>query len=167
MIKAKKIVPIIHGGGQENGFRSGTENMPGICGFAAAAKEGAASHHSDAVKISDLRAYAIERISASCPEISLNIPKDHAPHILSVTLPSIKSETMLHFLSSKGICVSSGSACSSHSQKTSSALLAFGLLPKEADCTVRVSLSRYNEKSDIDALADALAEGLGTLVRIR
>ncbi len=167
IIKAKKIVPIIHGGGQEGGFRSGTENMPGICGFAAAAKEGAASHPSDIARICELHAYAVEKISAACPEISLNIPKDHAAHILSITLPSIKSETMLHFLSSKGICVSSGSACSSHSQKTSSALLAFGLLPKEADCTVRVSLCRYNEKSEIDALVDALAEGIGTLVRIR
>ena len=167
MIKAKKIVPIIHGGGQESGFRSGTENMPGICGFAAAAKEGAAAHAAYMAKIGELCAYAVDKIRSACPEISLNIPKDHASHILSVTLPSIKSETMLHFLSSKGICVSSGSACSSHSQKTSSTLLAFGLTPKEADCTVRVSLCRYNEKSDIDALADALTEGLGTLVRIR
>jgi cysteine desulfurase len=74
---------------------------------------------------------------------------------------------MLHFLSSKGICVSSGSACSSHSQKTSSALLAFGLTPKAADCTIRVSLCRYNEKSEIDALVAALAEGIKTLVKIR
>ena len=167
MIKAKKIVPIIHGGGQEGGFRSGTENMPGICGFAAAAHEGAAAHPADIAKICDLWAYAVDKISAACPEISLNIPKDHAPHILSVTLPSIKSETMLHFLSSKGICVSSGSACSSHSQKTSSALLAFGLTPKAADCTVRVSLCRYNEKSEIDALVEALADGIKTLVKIR
>ena len=167
MIKAKKIVPIIHGGGQESGFRSGTENMPGICGFAAAAREGTASNPSDIKKICEMRAYAVEKIGTACPEISLNIPKDHAPHILSLTLPSIKSETMLHFLSSKGICVSSGSACSSHSQKTSSSLLAFGLTPKEADCTVRVSLCRYNDKHEIDELVDALAQGIATLVRIR
>jgi cysteine desulfurase len=74
---------------------------------------------------------------------------------------------MLHFLSAKGICVSSGSACSSHSKKTSSALLAFGLDPKEADCTIRISFSRYNEKEEVDELVKALAEGLSTLVRIR
>ena len=167
IVKAKKLVPIIHGGGQETGFRSGTENTLGIAAFAAAAKEGATNHPSYIAKISDLRAYAIERINEECPEISLNIPKLPAPHVLSATMPSIKSETMLHFLSSKGICVSSGSACSSHSKKTSSALLAFGLAPKEADCTIRISFSRYNEKEEVDELVKALAEGLSTLVRIR
>ena len=167
MIKAKKIVPIIHGGGQESGFRSGTENTLGIAAFAAAAKEGRALHPTQIAKICELRAYAIERISEACPEISINIPKVAAPHILSLTMPNIKSETMLHFLSSKGICVSSGSACSSHAKKTSSTLLAFGLTPKEADCTVRVSFCRYNEKEEVDALVEALEAGLSSLVRIR
>ncbi len=167
MIRAKKIVPIIHGGGQEAGFRSGTENTIGISAFAAAAKDGAASHPSYIVKIADLRAYAIERITEECPEISLNIPKIPAPHILSVTMPNIKSETMLHFLSSKGICVSSGSACSSHSKKTSSALLSFGLTTKQADCTVRISFCRYNEIAEVDALIEAIKTGVSSLVRIR
>ena len=167
IIKARKLVPIIHGGGQETGFRSGTENTLGIAAFAAAAKEGATNHPSYIAKISDLRAYAVEKIKMECPEISLNIPKLPAPHVLSATMPSIKSETMLHFLSAKGICVSSGSACSSHSKKTSSALLAFGLDPKKADCTIRISFSRYNEKEEVDELVKALAEGLSTLVRIR
>ena len=167
IIKAKKLVPIVHGGGQESGFRSGTENMPGICAFAAAAKEGSGSIASDVSKMREIRAYAIEMIGKACPEISLNLPKDAAPHVLSATMPSIKSETMLHFLSGKGICVSSGSACSSHSKKTSSALQAFGLEPKQADCTIRISFSKYSEKEQIDELVRSLSEGLATLVRIR
>ncbi len=165
MIKAKKIVPVIHGGGQESGYRSGTENTVGIAAFGAAAEEGARGFSSDVAYMRELRDHAIERLSDK--DVKLNLPNNSAPHVLSVTLPRIKSETMLHFLSSKGICVSSGSACSSHSKKTSSSLVAFGLSPKEADCTIRVSLCRYNTKEELDALVDAINEGLKTLVRIR
>lgn len=167
MIRAKKIVPIIVGGGQESGYRSGTENTVGIAALAAAAKEGSDSFSADAEKMRGLREYAISLISEKCPEIKLNLPRRAAPHVLSITLPSIKSETMLHYLSAKGICVSSGSACSSHSQKASATLLAFGLDPKAADCTLRVSLCRYNEKEDIEALAAALQSGLAELIRIK
>ena len=99
--------------------------------------------------------------------VSVTNPARHAPHILNITLPKIKSETMLHYLSSMGISVSSGSACSSHSKKTSRALLAFGLAAKEADCTVRISLCENNTKADIDALCDALEKGILSLVRIK
>ena len=167
MIRAKKIVPIIVGGGQESGYRSGTENTVGIASLAAASKEGSATFAEDMSAMRELREYAISRIGEKCPEIKLNLPKRAAPHILSLTLPSIKSETMLHYLSAKGICVSSGSACSSHSQKSSPTLLAFGLDARAADCTVRVSLCRYNEKEDIEALATALQSGLAELIRIK
>ncbi len=165
MIKAKKIVPVIYGGGQEDGYRSGTENTVGIAAFGAAAEEGARGFADDIAHMRALRDHAIERLAET--EVKFNLPQNAAPHILSITLPNIKSETMLHFLSSKGICVSSGSACSSHSAKTSSSLVAFGLTPKEADCTVRVSLCRYNTADEVEALTDALAEGIKTLVRRR
>jgi len=114
----------------------------------------------------DLRQYAIEKLSAL--DVPLNLPiGDTAPHIINLTLPNIKSETMLHYLSGRDICVSSGSACSSHSKKTSRALLAFGLTEKQADCSLRVSLGEYNTKEDIDALCVSLAEGIATLVRIK
>jgi cysteine desulfurase len=74
---------------------------------------------------------------------------------------------MLHFLSSKGIFVSSGSACSSNSQHVSSALVAFGRTPDEADHSLRISLSHRNELSDIDALCEALEEGLTKLARVK
>ena len=98
----------------------------------------------------------------------LNIPTGkRAPHILNLTLPDIKSETMLHHLDSRGICVSSGSACSSHSVKISSSLAAFGLTAHEADCSLRVSLSAQNDEYEVDQLSEALEKGIANLVRIR
>ena len=100
--------------------------------------------------------------------LALNIPQGtRAPHVLNLTLPDIKSQTMLNFLSSRGIMVSSGSACSSHSNHPSEALLAFGLDAHAADCSLRVSLSAYNTESDIDALTVALEDGVKSLVRIK
>ena len=89
------------------------------------------------------------------------------PHIISLTMPDIKSETMLHFLSGRGICVSSGSACASHAKKISRALAAYGLSDRAADCTIRVSLAHINSKEDLDALCAALGAGLSALIRIR
>jgi len=165
MIKEKRIVPFLTGGGQESGMRSGTENTLGILGFAAAAKEGFSNMQQDVAYISELREYAKEKLAAL--DVRINEPQKAAPHVLSLTLPNIKSQTMLSYLSGQGICVSSGSACSSHSTNTSPTLIAFGIAESEADTTVRISLSRYNTREDIDALAEALADGIKTLVKIR
>lgn len=163
IIRTKKLVPIIHGGGQMSGYRSGTENYPAIAGFGTACKYLKNSIMTDIAQISLLREYAVERLSEI--DVKLNLPKIAAPHVLSVTLPGIKSEVMLHYLSSEGIFVSSGSACSSNNKKTSSALKAFGLSDFDADCTVRVSLSKHNTKEDIDKLVSVLSTGIDTLVR--
>jgi len=164
LIKEKKIVPVLLGGGQENGFRSGTENTIGIAAFGAAAAEGISSFAYDVCKMNEIRQYAIDKLSKE-PCVTLNLPKDPAPHIINLTLPNIKSQTMLNFLSGKGICVSSGSACSSHSGKVSETLLAFGLTQVQADSSIRVSISKYTEKSDIDALVEAISLGIKILVR--
>lgn len=167
IVKAKKISPIILGGGQESGFRSGTENIIGITGFAAAAKEQYSKLTSNIEYINGLRTLAENEIS-KIPGVKLNIPSGaRAPHILNITLPHIKSETMLHFLSSENICVSSGSACSSRSNHRSRSLLAFGLTPNEADTSIRISFSEYNTENDVMALARLLSEGVSTLVRIK
>lgn len=166
IIKAKQIVPLIYGGEQENSFRPGTENTVGIAGFGAAAEEGANRLSENILSITELKKYAIDRILGTGAFV--NLPEgEAAPHVISIRLPDIKSETMLHYLSANDICVSSGSACSSHSRKTSRALLAFGLAEREADCTIRVSLCESNTREDIDALCDALAKGIETLVRIK
>lgn len=163
--KAKQLIPTLYGGGQQKGYRSGTENLPAILGFSAAADEVFAKLSERADSMRSVREYLIEKLSGM--EVSLNLPPVSAPHVLSVTLPSVKSEVMLHFLSSKGVLVSSGSACSSNHPGTSTPLLSFGLAPNQADCTVRLSFSAENTKEEADVFIDALAEGLKTLVRIR
>lgn len=164
MLTKKKIIPFLPGGGQEFGFRSGTENTIGIAGFAAAAKEGAAQFRTSAAGMLTVSEHLIRGFAKR--GIAVNLPPVRAPHIVSLTLPDIKSETMLHFLAQRGIAVSSGSACSSHARHPSRTLLAFGLTPAQADCTLRVSLSGENTIEEADALLAALDEGIATLVRI-
>ncbi len=164
LLTQRSIVPVYGGGGQEFGLRSGTENLIGIAGFAAAAKRGFAQRAGFAGTTAALAQRLVEGLQGS--EITLNLPQKRAPHILSITLPDIKSETMLHYLSGKGIAVSAGSACSSHAKAPSATLLAFGLCAEAADCTLRISLSQENTPEDIDALVAALQQGVRELVRI-
>ena len=164
-LKRRDFIPLLLGGGQEQGFRSGTENIIGIAGFGAAAKEGHANLATDLTHLADLRTYAIEKLSPL--SVRFNLPSGKcAPHILNLTLPDIKSETMLHALSAEGIYISNGSACSSHSHKVSSALTAFGLPASEAECSIRISFGVQNTRADVDALADALERAINRLVRI-
>lgn len=166
LLKRRALIPYVVGGGQEEGLRSGTENVAGIAGFGQAAEDGYANLTANLTAMREVRDYAISRLS--CMGLTVNLPAGNAaPHIVSVTLPAVKSETMLHFLSAKGIYVSSGSACSSHSHRVSRTLTAFGLDEFAADCTLRVSLSEQNTKEDIDALSTALQAGLDELVRVR
>lgn len=165
----KGLAPVIFGGGQEFGLRSGTENVPGIAAFGKAIEIEFGALIENEKKLRGLRDCLIEKIKsdAALCEISITEPPVSAPHILNITLPKIKSETMLHFLSSENIFVSSGSACSSNSQHKTSALVAFGRSENEADTSVRISFSHENEAADIDALCDALIRGLSKLSRMR
>lgn len=167
IIKARGIVPLTLGGGQEGGLRSGTENVPGIAAFGEAIRLALPKVRERYAELSELREYLIGKIEsdAELREISVTNPAKHAPHIINLTLPHIKSETMLHFLSSYGIYVSSGSACSSNSAHVSSALLAFGRNEDEADSSVRISLSYKNTKAEIDRFIEVLKEGLAKLSR--
>ena len=169
VIKKRGLAPVIYGGGQALGLRSGTENVPGVAAFAKAATLAHAEIKDSVAKMNSLRERLIDRITTDerLSEISLTLPKNHAPHILNLTLPSIKSETMLHYLSSEGIYVSSGSACSSNGGHLSSALTAYGRSDSEADSSIRVSFSHTNSEEDVDALVEALAAGLSKLARIR
>lgn len=169
VMKLRALSPVIFGGGQEMGLRSGTENVPGICAFAEAVRVGRAKMHDSIAKMSSLRERLAERIKTdpALASISPTLPKNHAPHILNITLPGIKSETMLHYLSSLGIYVSSGSACSSNTGHVSSALTAYGRSASEADSSIRISLSPSTREDEIDALVNALIGGLTKLARVR
>ncbi len=159
VIKSKRIVPYILGGGQENGFRSGTENVPAAAAFGEAVRHGFNYDNALARR---------EQLISSLPEgVRANVPVSFVPHIISLTLPDIKSETMLHYLSGEGICVSSGSACSSHGHVGQGPLGAFGLTPHEADCTIRVSLGGDETAEQIDEFIDRLGTGCRKLVAFR
>lgn len=166
LVRSHAVSPYLIGGGQEAGLRSGTENMVGICGFGAAATRGAAAFAADTAHMQALRDRLESALTGT--EVRVNRPAGAAaPHILNLTLPDIKSQTMLNYLSEQGICVSSGSACSAHGGKTSPSLLSFGLSPHEADCSLRVSFSARNTAEDVDALVAALSAGVSRLVRMR
>ena len=169
IIKARALSPIILGGGQEGGLRSGTENVPGIAAFGEAVRIGFSEMGTRVKYLEELREYLIEKISTSdvLGEVSMTLPEMHAPHILNITLPSIKSETALHYLSSRGIYVSSGSACSSNSGHKSSALLAYGRSADEADSSLRISLSHRNTQKELDEFITTLNDAVATLTRIK
>ncbi len=156
IVKTKRLAPIIFGGGQERGYRSGTENVIGIAGFGEASK-----YRMDDEKVKQIKNYLIEGLGGM---VRINMPAGEvAPHILNLTVDGIKSETMLHFLSSKGIYVSSGSACSSHNTRVSPTLVAFGLSEKEADSSLRISLDDSITVSDADRCIEAFKEGISKL----
>ena len=166
IIRSKLLSPIVFGGGQERGLRSGTENTLGIIGFGAAAKAGNEKLVSNIEKYSLLRNELISMLSEiEC--IRLNIPKtkEIAPNILNITVFGIRSETLMHFLSSKGVYVSSGSACSSNTGHPSNALKSFGINSKESGESIRISLGAENDSKDINAFVLALKEGVAKLAR--
>jgi len=164
VIKGRRLIPTTYGGGQEGGLRSGTENVPAICAFAAAAKEGFGTMAERHERIASLRSLFEEAIGDS---VKINRPQKGLPGIISITLPGIKSETMLNYLSGEGICISAGSACSARSKGPSSVLTAFGLSLEEADCSLRISPNHENTEDDILALCSALKDGISSLARIR
>ena len=167
VIRNRGLSPIFFGGGQETGLRSGTEDPPSCAAFAKAASVGYSALSERVARLTGLR----ERLLANLAEdprlsgVRANLPPVAAPHILSLTLPRIKSETMLHALSARGIYVSSGSACSSHGKHGTSALSAFGLPDADADATVRVSFSHRNTPEQVDLFCDALSEEIARLAR--
>ena len=166
MIKKRKIAPYLYGGGQEKGLRSGTENTIGIAAFGAAIADMRSRMPAVREHLEKLYAYATEKIEAL--GIRINKPLgERVSHIINITLPNIKSETVLHFLSADGVFVSSGSACSSHSKQPSGSLIAFGLSAEDADHSLRVSFSEYNTLQDIDALVSSLESALARLVRAK
>lgn len=168
VIKRKNISPVMFGGGQEGGYRSGTENLVSIASFAKAAADAQEHFTENRARLEELRRYLETSLSEKCPEIKINRPLgESVPNICSIVVPGVRSETMLNFLSGRGIYVSAGSACAANSKKKSAALEAFGTSSDDADSTLRVSLSYTNDESDIDALTVGLAEGIASLQKKR
>jgi len=158
-----KITPLIYGGGQQGGMRSGTENVPGIAGLALAAFDSYESIDSVSEKLYSLKDYFIDKVT-SIDGVYVNSKKgkDSAMHIISVSCPGFRSEVLLHALEDKGVYVSSGSACSSNKQNVSATLKAMGLAADRLESTVRFSMCDKTTKEEIDfayeALKDAIAK---------
>jgi cysteine desulfurase NifS len=157
------IEPLITGGSQEHGMRAGTENVPGIVGFGKAVELALKRLYSDEpARIARLRDRLELGIVSILPGARRNGPRDfRLPNTLNMTLPEIRGESLVLFLDRKGIAFSSGSACKSGNPDPSHALLAMGLTPQQAHCSVRFSLGSANTAEDIDFVLESLRELLG------
>jgi cysteine desulfurase len=152
-----KIDPIIHGGGQESGLRSGTSNVPAIYGFAQAALEARRLMASESKRLKTMRDRLQAGIMKTIEGSHLNgHPRKRLPNILSVWFEFVEGESMIIQLDLRGIAASTGSACSSAKLTPSHVLMATGVRPQEAHGSLRLSLGRYTKKSDIDYVLKAL-----------
>ena len=161
-----KVRPIIFGGGQQKGMRSGTENVPGIAGMARAIEEIFSDFDEKIEYLYSLKQRFVKGVSA-LDGIRLNGPvgRDGAPHVVSVSIQGVRSEVMLHALEDRGIYVSAGSACSSNKPSTSATLKAIGVEKQYLDATLRFSFSLYTTEAEIDYTVKCLGELLPMLRR--
>lgn len=160
--KGIRINPLILGGGQEKGLRSGTENIPGINAFACAVK---AFPKGEVERIKGLRDFTAGRLKELLGDRAVfRIPERSSGAILSLSVLGVRSETMLNALSSEGICISAGSACSSKS-KGSHVLTAYGVTDKEMESAVRISFCAYNTEKDCEFLCEKIAETAKRIVK--
>lgn len=151
-----KLPPLIHGGGQESGLRSGTLNVPGIVGMGAAAAEAARTLASETDRLSRLRDRLEQRISGLLP-VRLNAAVgERLPQTSSITFSGVRAANLLAEL--RGLALSAGSACSSGTGKPSRVLKAIGLSDAEALSTIRFSLGRFTTEDDVDAAISMVEE---------
>lgn len=162
------ITPILYGGGQQNGMRSGTENTIGIEGFRAAI--GAYPHIAySTTHMYTLKNKLVTSLQGAIPSLVVNgaqpDDEDSAAHILSLKLSPVRAETMVHALEQDGVYVGAGAACSTRHGKASSVLLAMGLTPAEAETTIRISFSPHNSHVDVAYAAEMIAQRYRQLSR--
>ncbi|MBO4905080.1 MAG: cysteine desulfurase [Lachnospiraceae bacterium] len=169
-----KIRPIVFGGGQQKGMRSGTENVPGIAGLGLATGLVYDDLESKTGRMYELKEYFAAELS-KLPGTFLNgldesyendlaaAIRMSAPHIVSASFAGVRAEVLLHALEAKGICVSSGSACSSNKPAKSRTLMAIGLDSKLLDSTIRFSFSQKTTREELDYTLSVLSEELPTL----
>lgn len=156
--KGLRVEPLIYGGGQEKGLRSGTENLPGIAGFAVAAKEMSENIDANYGHVSSLNKKFYDMLTERFGDkIVVTTDRDvSSPYVLNVAFPKFRAEVILHSLESKNVYVSVGSACSSHKKNRSAVLTAMGYPNNIIDGAIRISLSAQNTEDDIEKAFDAI-----------
>ncbi len=171
--RAVRVEPLVHGGGQERGMRSGTLDVPGIVGLAEAARLATAGLAEEAPRMRRLRDRLWSKLSAGIDGLQLNGPAlDRAGpdgasvrlvNNLNVHVPGVDGQTLLATLASAGLAVSSGSACSAENPRPSHVLLALGRDEEQARASVRFGLSRFTTEAEIDRAAELVASGVASL----
>ena len=154
--RLKSFPPLLLGGGQEGGYRSGTEGTPAIFGFAAAAEAVSKTFREDIAREKELVSCLVEKLSA-LPGVVLNGAHE-APHILSVSIPGVPTQNSINILQDAGICVSAGSACAKGHR--SHVLTAMGISPEIIDCTFRVSLCRDTTIEELTQLVQTIEQNI-------
>ena len=158
--------PLICGGGQERNFRSGTENLAAIAGFATAAQKTWSNLKISYEKVLVLKSYFMQRLE-EIENVKINSFGDYSPYILSASFLGVKSEVLLRTLDDKGIYVSAGSACSAKGNKESHVLKALGLSDDEIRGTIRFSFNAENTNEEIDYTIEVLKESISFLRRLK
>lgn len=150
-----KVKPLVYGGHQERGMRSGTENVPGIAGLGVATKWIQDGLDERSEKIQNVKEYFI----SSVMEIeNLKNNSGDAPHVASISFRGVRSEVLLHALEEREIYVSAGAACSNNKKGTSNTLVAIGLTKEEKESTLRFTFSCFNTKEEVDEVVKVLKE---------
>lgn len=161
-----KIKPLIYGGGQQRGMRSGTENVPGVAGLGVAAREMYTNHEEKLDYLYGLKEHMMTRLGElEGVHINSEPGRASAPQVVSVSFEKIRSEVLLHALEERGIYVSSGSACSSNHPGVSGTLKGIGVKQEWLDGTLRFSFGLFNTKEEIDYSIGVLQELLPVLRR--
>lgn len=159
-----KVQPLILGGGQQNGMRSGTDNVPGIAGLGVAAQKVYRNLDRNVEHLYELKERMADGLNSIDNVVINGMPlREGAPQILSVSFQGVRSEVLLHALEERNIYISAGSACSSHRRKPSSTLSAMGMKASQIENTVRISFSEENTFEEVDYCLQVLKEVLPVL----
>jgi len=164
--KGTRLSPVVFGGKQEKGMRSGTENLAGIAGFAKAAEIKFANLEADAQKMAELKQRLIFALKEKIENVVINSPDDSVCSVANISFPGVKSEVLLHVLESHGIYVSTGSACNSKKNKFSYVLSEMKLGADVIDSAIRFSFSAFNTADEIDYVCKVLEREIPLLRKI-
>jgi len=161
--KGLKLTPLLAGGGQERGFRSGTENLAGIVAMAKALRLGMLDYEAKIDKMMDVRDFLINELPL-IEGVTINTPKQNtAPHIINFSVQGFKAEVLVHELEQHGLYVSTTSACSSRTNEPSRTILAMGLGEERATTSIRISLSFDNTKEEAKQAVDIIKQSIKNL----